>query len=354
MDLTWFWMILAQTTVEPALFFKTLGMNIEHGAPITNDLIIDKMCQVELNYSEEICANLTKEGFENINIEVQQNVNNFWMILEWMGNISAFVYSLFAGSLLDQFGCKPFLLVPAIGLVMSRVCLLLNFALIDILPIEFFYMINMYNFFGGNSVFYLGSYSYGALNFKPEDRSKALARYDGLESAGEVLGNILAPIILVNIGIYGNYGIASGCSILTLLYILIFIPHKPSTRNSTRNFFMEFMISPIIDMFKTLFKRRPQGLHWLIGIQIYAFGSYWFTLQEHSVRYLFMLKTFEGFDRVSMSWFNIYNTFANLVGLLVIFPIMNDYFHIHDAAMLTIFVSCEALSKKAFILSLQI
>ena len=343
--MTSLWTLLAKITVEPALFFTAIRRCIDFGAQVTNDLLIDKICQVELNYSEEICSNLTNKEFEIFNDEVQQNVNNFLMIQQWMGGIPAIIYSFFAGSLLDKFGCKPFMLLPALGGAISSVCLLINYIFIDILPIEFFYMERMYYFFGGDSVLYLGTYSYGSLKFKPESRSKALARYDGFETIGQLVGTILAPIVLVNIGIFGTYSISIGCGVLMFLYIFIFIPHTLSKRNSTKNFITEFMISPLIDMFKTLFKRRPRGMHWLIGIQIYAFASYWFTIQEIFMRYLFMLKTFEGFDAISYSWFYNYETVSNMVGLLVIFPIMSNYFLIHDTAMLTIFVSLEALSK---------
>ena len=266
------------------------------------------------------------------------------MISQWMGGVPAIVYSLFAGSLLDQFGCKPFMLLPLVGAFIGSVCLLINFAFIDALPIAFFYTYNIYFFFGGESVFYLGTYSYGSLKFKPESRATVLARYDGFEVIGMLIGTVLSPIVLVSIGAYGNYGIKAGSAFLAFLYILVVIPHSPAKRQSTKNFIMDFFISPIIDMLKTLFKRRPRGMHWLIAIQIYAFASYWFTLQEMFMKYLFMLKVFEGFDGIGYSWFTIYETGINLIGLLVILPIMSNYFLIHDAAMLTICVGLEAIS----------
>ena len=50
-------------------------------------------------------------------------------------------------------------------------------------------------------------------------------------------------------------------------------------------------------------ERRPYGLHMMIALQLYLFGSYCFTWPEMQIRYLYMLKTFEGFDGADFSIF---------------------------------------------------
>ena len=57
------WMsFLKLITLEPAVFLNELGINFVNGASIQLDLLIWKICHLELNYTEEICANLTNEG----------------------------------------------------------------------------------------------------------------------------------------------------------------------------------------------------------------------------------------------------------------------------------------------------
>ena len=93
-----------------------------------------------------------------------------------------------AGSLLDQFGCKPFIMAPLIGWLITIICMFINCAFIDALPIEFFYADNILYLFGGTTVLYLGTYSYGSLNTKSNKRSSTLARYDGFETCGAIFG----------------------------------------------------------------------------------------------------------------------------------------------------------------------
>ena len=180
--------VLSQITLEPTVFAFSFGVQLEKGARITTDLLINKVCRYELNYTEDICANLTNEGFEDISNEVQEEVNDFLMVSQWIGQTPALFYSFFAGSLMDHFGSKPFILVPLLGMLITNIFLFINCAYFEDLPIEFFYTMNIFYLFGGKAVLYLGTYGFGTLTTKAKNRSRTLARYDGIETFGALLG----------------------------------------------------------------------------------------------------------------------------------------------------------------------
>ena len=270
-------------------------------------------------------------------------------------------------------------MAPLIGWLITVICMFMNCAFIDDLPIEFFYADNILFLFGGTAVLYLGTYSYGSLNSKPSKRSSTLARYDGFETFGAIFGKLylntyylhcivpsnigrnvgihilillfisgfaLSPIILDNFGPLTNYGINIGCFVTAIVYTFIFIPHQPSpTKKASKNMLKDLLISPIYDMIKCLFKRRERGMHWLIAIQIYLLSTYWFALYEIAdMRYLYMLKTIDGFTGQGYSYYTTYNSVLSCVGLLVILPIMTNYFRLHDAMILAICIGLETLS----------
>ena len=158
------------------------------------------------------------------------------------------------------------------------------------------------------------------------------------------LGMILSPIILDNVGRFGNYGLQVGCNFAAIVYIIIFIPQTKSKKKS-KNILKDLIISPLHDMFKCLFKKRPNGMHWLIAIQFLQYGFYVFAFEEIIVRYFFMLKTFEGFGPVKFAMFNIYESVLCSLGLLIILPIMSKKFGLHDAAILTIGVGLEGIGN---------
>ena len=81
-------------TLEPTIFGLAFGCAIEAGAQITMNLLIEKICHNKLNYTKEICANFSNEGFEDdIKVEVQKELNNFLMVSQWIGQTPALVYS---------------------------------------------------------------------------------------------------------------------------------------------------------------------------------------------------------------------------------------------------------------------
>ena len=141
-------------TLEPVTFTQTCSVGIIDGAQITTDLLLRKICTDQLNYTEEICANFTSN--ENLKNEIQINANNFEMIGGWMQRGFALFYSLFAGSLADDFGYKPMILLPLFGLLFSDIAMLINYIFLHNLPVEFFYMDGAWAVLGGNPVYLLG------------------------------------------------------------------------------------------------------------------------------------------------------------------------------------------------------
>ena len=69
-----------------------------------------------------------------------------------------YVYTYFLGSLLDKFGCKPFLMLNLFGQLIGDIGIMINFAFIEQLPLEFFFIETLYGLFGGMPVWYLSKY----------------------------------------------------------------------------------------------------------------------------------------------------------------------------------------------------
>ncbi len=203
-DLIDFWNSL---TLEPVIFVFSFAWSILAGAQLQTNLLMWKVCHLEKGYNETICDNLTLDEYEDIQTEVQKRVNNFDMVRyidkqvvnvliqahcqssEWIGRTPTLVYSFFAGSLSDDFGRKPLLILPVLGFTIGMVFNFINYGFIRTLPTEFFWLSsNFYQFLGGSSVYYLGIYGYGSAVTTPKNRVTVFARYDALELIGYVAG----------------------------------------------------------------------------------------------------------------------------------------------------------------------
>ena len=149
-----------------------------------------------------------------------------------------------------------------------------------------------------------------------------------MESVSVTIGTISSPIIRNNFGRYTNYGLKCGCTFLAFTYTY-FCAKEPVlvknvevvndnntaiTNQTTMRLFLrrflrflrEFLLNPFVEMTKTIFKRRPYGVHILVALQFYIYASYTFIWPNLSLRYLYMLKTFEGFDGEDYSSFNAF------------------------------------------------
>ena len=332
-------------TLEPANALRVFGFDLVEGANIQVDLLMWKICHIENGFPEEICNNITDEANKEVFEQVQRESNDFLMISEWIGGGPSLVYTLFVGSLLDQYGCKPFLILPPVGLLLGVVCSIINYAFIEILPLEFFYCDNLFKLCGGYSVYYLAYYSYGSIISKPEERANTLARFDGFERVGSLLGVALSPIIFLYLGRFGNYGFELICVFISIIWIIFLIPNNQTTAEKDKsNIVKQFVLNPLRDVTKSLFKRRPNGMHWLILIQIFNYATYVFCFEEVKMRYFFLQKTFDDFGPVKYAYLNTYTTILQSIGLLVVFPIINK-FRFHETTLLTIVIGTECLGE---------
>ncbi len=113
-------------TIEPTVVFNILGLSILLGAQILTDLMIWKICNIELEYSEDICANLSLEINEDAENDVQRKLQEFQTTQQWIQSAPTFVYSFFMGSLTDKFGRKPAILLPLLGMCIATCLQFIN------------------------------------------------------------------------------------------------------------------------------------------------------------------------------------------------------------------------------------
>ncbi len=59
-------------TIEPVIILFITGISLVNGAQLNTNLLIWKICRLELNYTSEVCDNLTLDIYDKQNDEVQK------------------------------------------------------------------------------------------------------------------------------------------------------------------------------------------------------------------------------------------------------------------------------------------
>jgi len=70
---------------------------------------------------------------------------------------------------------------------------------------------------------------------------------------------------------------------------------------------------------------------------------FWIVSGDNSLRYVYMLKTFPGFDGASFSHFILFFNIKDIFALLVIMPIVSAKFQMHEALLIAITLVLQSL-----------
>ena len=188
---------------------------------------------------------------------------------------------------------------------------------------------------------------------KPDSRASTLGRYDGFYILGKITGTFLSPLILKHLSPVYNYGFKIGCTLVAFVYVLVLVKPPPKSAKSDRKISVKTLFKPLIQMFKALFTKRPNKLHWIIAVQYFLYASYCYSNEEEVMRYLYLQKSV-GVTGPDYAYLTVFTTLINSFGLLVLLPILSHTFKLHDATIQTLCLAVECVGLYAFVFSLTL
>jgi len=225
-------------TLEPAIFMCTLGYGLQ--SIISQNLMIAKVCLINLNITKEICDNLTHNKDEEKEVQVITAELN--MYLQILTAIPAIIVSLFLGPWSDQNGRKPLMICAMLGTIINQVIYIFN-TYLTFLPGEYILLTGIGSVFGGFTSFLVGMYGYIS------------------DVTGFPVGTIISGPIFAYGGYYAVFGLAGIFTFLGMIYIIFLIkdtrgPFSNNSETQTMNYLSVFSIFNVLEVFKTCFKRR--------------------------------------------------------------------------------------------------
>lgn len=301
--------------------------------------------------------------------EVQLLVNNFQMYSTWISTTPLIFFSIIAGALSDVFGRKPLILIPMIGYFLSSVVLILNYAFIEVLPIEFLFLTRISSLFGGYTVLFLGIYGYGTSVTNTEDRTYRLTRIDGLETFSSMVGTLLSPYIFEYFGYYGNYGMCCLLMGLGILYLIFFVDEPIDTKKRQealnvdltcnigenmnvcqiavlriKQVFKVSFVVPFVGIKSVIFKDRKTIIKVVLALQVSTYLIFSFSWQVYRLTYLYMMLVFDSFKPRDYAYMSVSFSLLRTIVLIFVMPVLSGKLKIHDSLLLAMALCCEILS----------
>ena len=114
--------LLRNITIEPIFFIFAFDIGIFGIA--SGELYIQKMCRVNLNYTDEVCDNIyAHKDKQETNQEFVTDLQRTSKIIQ---AVPPLIYALFAGPWSDKHGRKPLIILGIFGYVISNIVFLVN------------------------------------------------------------------------------------------------------------------------------------------------------------------------------------------------------------------------------------
>ena len=179
---------------------------------------MDKICLVNLNYTQEVCENLSANP--EASLEHQKAFSVFGM---WYGMLTAILplfFVLFVGAWSDKYGRKIPLLAANVGHIMWALCYLLN-SVIKQWPVEMLYLAAILDTIGGGTVSFLTACNaYISDVTKESERTCRVGLANSIWFLGGPVGTILGTYLYMYGGYIAVFGTSAACLSVSFFYIL--------------------------------------------------------------------------------------------------------------------------------------
>jgi len=216
--------------IKPVLVIYGLQWAIT--GSITTQLWLERTCSVIFGLNETVCTNLTDPKWNEIEIQVQQQVTDYQIVDQYLSNIAPILVSLYLGPVSDK-GRKLLMYVPFSGHIFSGVIPLL-FLYYKHWPPQVLWLVNIYTLGGGYTVLQIAMYGYIGDITNQKNRTVFMALLAGLGimvfPAAEAVGGQLFKYF----GYFTVYGVSLAFTFIGLIYIY-FVPESVTKRSVGAN-----------------------------------------------------------------------------------------------------------------------
>ncbi|KAL0281618.1 UNVERIFIED_CONTAM: hypothetical protein PYX00_002552 [Menopon gallinae] len=335
-------------TIEPAVFALFLAANLSEF--IITNLIMERICEVELKLNKTECSYLGSNTDEGRRIEalVQPYASVLLTGKNLLSSIVPAIMSLFLGPWSDYNGRKLILLAPMLGLAASFLIYAGFSYFPNIAPAYFLLATLPFSFSGGYINFVSVTYSYISDVSCEENRAVRLGLVEASLYVGILVG-VISNYQVYNIDRQYGYiitlSISALISLLAFLYTLCLVPESIHQGESSRNESRLFQLKFVKEMFVTSFKPRANNGRALICLSIIVLTTAIVAMEgEGNLIYLFARLQF-GWDLKKFTIWSSVHIATSFIGLLLGCVVLTKVFKISDIVLVLVsflmkFVEC--------------
>jgi len=199
---------------------------------IRNNLILEKVCRVNLNLPESVCDDI--QGHDDKQVLIQQKATMLNLYITAIVTLPTVIAPLILGPWSDRHGRRLVMVLPVLGHMVAILVYLANVFFWS-LPAEYLLFSSLYCLGGGSVTLYLGIYSSLADTTSSSSRTARVSILDVAIILGWSVGNLLSAIVFQNLGYYGVFGLTLGAQLLLLVFLICYLPQSPGPSSTNRH-----------------------------------------------------------------------------------------------------------------------
>ncbi|XP_047986701.1 solute carrier family 46 member 3-like [Leguminivora glycinivorella] len=347
--------IKSNITVEPVLAMFVMPSVLAMLA--TQNLNLDKACQVNLGFGDEVCTALRLRKRANHTYEEDEVQKLIASVQGWKSVIQTAVPTilmLFVGAWSDKTGRRKIcILMPIVGEFLTCVLNMINTYFFYGVSVEWtvFMEVLFPALTGGWYTMFLATFSYLGDITSRETRTFRMGILSLCMTVGFPVGMGLSGILLRRLGYYGVFSISASLQCVNFFYVYFFLQdhtwletrEKVKTTGCTAFFLDFFDFACLKDTLGIVFKKGENNTRLriclILTVVFLTFGPMW---GELSVMYIFMRYRFN-WDEVRFSIYSTYSFVAHSAGTLFSISVFSRRFHADDAMLGIISTSSKIL-----------
>jgi len=338
-------------TIEPLAFVTMMIVFLSDIS--TQELYLQKACQVNLGHSAEMCANMTEN--EQLLEETQEYVAGVQAYNVLLQRLPSVVFIVLAGPLSDTYGRKPLLILPLVGFFLLNLIYLINVTWFQQLKVEYLLFECLQDFTGGRQIFGMATKCFIMDVTSDKNRTARLCLLEAAMGLAIMLASPLGTMMKNGYGYIALYSFTLSLVTVTLIYSfflkdsihLVSEEKKAAMLKEKENADIKcdkgvFYKVPnmIIETIKALVRMRPQRKHiWcLISINIIA------TAAGELAAVLFLFYKLQyGISTETFGWMMSAWACGTFISQLLVVPFLSVKLKLRDTTLIIMALASNAL-----------
>ncbi|XP_063874795.1 proton-coupled folate transporter-like [Scylla paramamosain] len=323
---------LSFVTVEPALFLLAMSYSIE--LIFKTNMLVDKTCSIQLQYSLDVCRNLDTGNYKAQQASVQRLTANYNMYCQILELLPGALVMLLLGTWSDTRSRRLPLLLPIVGSTLKSLGLCCNAYWWSLQP---FYVTLAYIPFGlsgGMMATFMASYAYVSEDSGDWGRTTRLSLAGMALFAALPFGNVLGAALFSHGGYVAVFGMEFITNLLAFIYIVIRLREERPKQVSriTQEGKSTTPLNHLRQSLAAVGRQRPAGGRALILGHICCIFLYMITFGTINFMVLYTRAKFK-WDYNQFTPWMICNSCASILAACLLVPLLSLRWHIDDTIL---------------------